>query len=428
MGQSRWYTADYYIRTLIFWKNGFKYYKTGQVNKMRTLHLMGHFLPDSSGSTTRLYYLLSKLPSDILLIASDTTVKGNKIELKEEHLGNITIKRAPIFSDKGLFGVAPLRYLHTIYQKPRAIISQAKAEQFDIIHAHNSSIYGQTAQRLSKKTGKPFLVEVHAPVESSVSAGRGNIKAFYLERMTRNLLKSCHCVIALTQGLKVWISDNYEVPLDKIKVVPNGVDINEFSPTVDCQKKAEEMREKLGLLKNVVMYAGRMDRINGMVDLAEVIPLIIRQKPETSFVFIGHGPEENRIMALCEKHHQVKFLPTVHYSEMPIYYQVCDVFVIPRPSTISSETVTPLKLLEVMAMEKPVLGSNVGGITELIKHGENGYLFEKDDRESFMKTLQEVLDGSNTQVGKKARQTIVENNYTWDKSAKILQKVYQDLV
>lgn len=129
-----------------------------------------------------------------------------------------------------------------------------------------------------------------------------------------------------------------------------------------------------------------------------------------------------------KKYSQVKFLSMIHYSEMPIYYQMCDVFLIPRPSTISSETVTPLKLLEVMAMGKPVLGSNVGGITELIKHGENGYLFEKDNRESFVKTLLEVLDTNSTQVGKNARKTIVGNNYTWDKSAKILQKVYEDLV
>lgn len=106
---------------------------------------------------------------------------------------------------------------------------------------------------------------------------------------------------------------------------------------------------------------------------------------------------------------------------------MCDAFVIPRPSTISAETVTPLKLLEAMAMEKPVLGSNVGGISEVIKHCENGYLYEKGNMESFKKTLLDVLDGDNSQIGKNARKTVAEN-YTWEKSAKILQKVYEDLV
>jgi glycosyltransferase involved in cell wall biosynthesis len=80
-----------------------------------------------------------------------------------------------------------------------------------------------------------------------------------------------------------------------------------------------------------------------------------------------------------------------------------------------------------MAMEKPVLGSDVGGIAEVIKHEENGYLFEKGNMESFKKTLLEIPDMDNRQIGKNARKTIAEN-YTWDKSAKILQKVYEELV
>ncbi len=51
---------------------------------------------------------------------------------------------------------------------------------------------------------------------------------------------------------------------------------------------------------------------------------------------------------------------------MPDYYFTSDIFIIPRPSTISSELVTPLKLLEAMSMESVVLGSNVGGISEVI--------------------------------------------------------------
>ena len=69
----------------------------------------------------------------------------------------------------------------------------------------------------------------------------------------------------------------------------------------------------------------------------------------------------------------------------------------------------------------------MGGIAEVIKHGENGYLFEKGNMGSFKKTLLEILDVNNSQIGKNARKNIVEN-YTWDKSARILQKVYEDLV
>ena len=401
-------------------------------NKMRILYLVPDFFPEYSGATTRLYNILSKLPFEILLITSNTTVKGNIIELKEEHFDNVRVKRVSMHSKNIFLGIPLLRYIDTIYQKPKILINAAKSDQFDIIHARNSSLFVRATEQLSRKLDKPFIIEVNAMGEDYLSivkrnSAKGKINALYMERTAKSQLKSCNCIIAISQGVKNYIVNRYKVQEDKITVVPNGVDVNNFSPTNEYKKEAEKIKEKLNISSKVIMYAGYMDRINGMIDLAKVIPSIITKKPDISFLFIGHGPEEDKIIALSKKYPQVKFLPMVHYDEMPIYYQMCDLFIIPRPSTISAETVTPLKLLEVMAMEKPVLGSDVGGIAEVIRHGENGYLYEKGNMESFKKTLLEVLNMGNTQIGRNARKKVVEN-YTWDKSAKILQKVYEDLV
>ena len=397
----------------------------GGVN-LRILHLHSRFFPEYSGTTTRLYNILSELPDEILLIASDKRINGDIIELKEEDFNNIRVKRVSLEPAK-IYMKTPIHYIHTLYQKPKILVNATKSEQFDIIHAHNSSLFAQAAKRLSRKSNKPFIIELHAPPGDVIGLKNAIFNLAYFERENRKLLKSCNWIIVLTQAQKNSICSKYKISKGKITVVPNGADINKFTPKEEYKKKAEEIKERLDLFDNVVMYAGYMDRINGMIDLAKVIPSIITKKPDTSFVFIGHGPEEDKILALSKKYPQVKFLPMVHYDEMPIYYQMCDLFIIPRPSTISAETVTPLKLLEVMAMEKPVLGSDVGGIAEVIKHEENGYLFEKGNMESFKKTLLGVLDMDNNQIGKNARKTIAEN-YTWDKSAKILQKVYEELV
>jgi glycosyltransferase involved in cell wall biosynthesis len=390
---------------------------------LKILHLSLFFFPEYSGTTTRLYNLLSRLSYESSLITTDRTIKGDIIELKKEYFGNIKVKRISL-QPNSVFSRVPFRYIHTIYQKPKILVNAAMSEQFDIIHAHNL-LFGHAAKRLSKKLNKPYIIEMHV-VEQDYQS-KGKIKTFYRETIAKDLLKSCNHVIALTQALKNWLSTCYNVQEDKMTVIPNGADINKFASKVEYKEKAEELKEKLNLSDSVIMYAGFMDRINGMSDFARIIPSIITEKRDTSFVFIGHGPEEDKIIALSKKYPQVKFLPMVHYDAMPIYYQMCDLFIIPRPSTISAETVTPLKLLEVMAMEKPVFGSNVGGIAEVIKHGENGYLYEKGNMDSFKKTLLEVLDTDNSQIGKNARKTIAEN-HTWDKSAKILQKVYEDLV
>lgn len=390
---------------------------------LKILHLTSHFFPEYTGTAIRIHNLLSNSHYEIMLIASDRTIAGDIIDVKAGYFNSIKVKRLSLQPNK-VFNKIPLRFIHTLYQKPRMIFDAAKSEQFDIIHAHNF-LMGQTAKKLSRRLNKPYIIEMHVAEKDYQSGLSRCIRSYYYENSINKQLKSCNHIITLTESLKNWISIRYGIPEEKITVVPNGSDINKFAPKY--KNNAEDLKEKLNLSDSVVMYAGFMDRINGMLDLANVIPNIIAEKPDTSFVFIGHGPEENSIIALSKRYPQVKFLPMVPYDEMPVYYQMCDAFVIPRPSTISAETVTPLKLLEAMAMEKPVLGSNVGGISEVIKHCENGYLYEKGNMESFKKTLLDVLDGDNSQIGKNARKTVAEN-YTWEKSAKILQKVYEDLV
>jgi len=402
-------------------------YKEG--NMIIPVHLTSYFFPEYSGTATRLYNLLSRLPYKVSLITSDRMMSGMLIPQESEQINNIEVRRVPLYPQTRLASISAIRRLYTIYayyQMLRKVIKVGEDKKFDVIHAHNTLPFGEAARKLAKIYHCPFVFELHAISEENLAGISKIIQKIYLEKETRRLTKYAHHVITLTHSQKERICRFYKIPKEKITVVPNGVDVDTFVSGKKYQKNAENLREKLGISGKIVMYAGIMDKINGLADLANVIPSIISEKTDTSFVFIGHGPEEDKIIALSKKYPQVKFLPMVHYDEMPVYYQMCDLFIIPRPSTISAETVTPLKLLEAMAMEKPVLGSNVGGIAEIIKHGENGYLYEKGNMESFKKTLLEVLDADNTQIGKNARKTVVDN-YTWDKSAKILQRVYEDL-
>lgn len=394
---------------------------------MKVLHLTKYFFPEYSGTTTRLYNIVSRLPFNVQVLTSDRTGKGDTIPRKKEQFSNVKVNRIPLVPGDALQNIPVLRYAHTLYRRPSILTRFALKEQFDIIHAHNSLTFGEAAKEISRKFNKPFILELHGLSQESSAGVLGGIKTWYIERVDRKLLGHCDHIITLTQSLKEWLLSSYELPESKITVVPNGADIEQFSPRNEHKVKAEELRKRLGVSGKIIMYAGCMDRINGMEDLARVIPQIIQERRDICFIFVGQRPGERRLIALSEEYPQnVKFLPMVPYQEMPAYYQMCDVFVIPRPSTISAETLTPLKLLEVMAMEKPVLGSNVGGIAEVIKHGENGYLFEKGNLGSFKETLSEALDTDNRQIGKNARKTVIDS-YSWDKSAKILQKVYQDL-
>lgn len=298
----------------------------------------------------------------------------------------------------------------------KKIFNHCKNEKFDIIQARSLPPYIVTAYKLHKKFKKPLLLELH-PHEKDVN----QFYMFYVMNILKIAKKASH-TITLTNSLKNWVQKEYSLDSEKITVIPNGVDCEKFKPE-NKSNAGESLRNKIGNPEKIVLYAGYLDQVNGMDLLIKTIPTIVRETPETSFVFIGNGPYYHRINQLSKKIPQVNLLKTINHELMPDYYLNSDIFIIPRPSTLSSELVTPLKLLEAMSMESVVLGSDVGGIKEVIKNEANGYLYKKDDPNSFTNSLMNALKSDNFKIAKNARKTII-NRYSWEKSAAKLKNVY----
>jgi len=396
---------------------------------MKILHLAPLFFPDYSGSSVRLYHLLSHLPFKVNIIVNNKTIDGEYITLPKERFGNINVHRISL-EPSGICSQLPFRYFYHVAAKSNITRLISREKEFDIIHAHGTGVTtGEAAMQSSKKLKIPFICEIHARRKDYISGWNKPFRNIYAEYETRQILHSSSQIITLTYSLKNWLQVSYEVDNKKITVIPNGVDIEAFRPKLQYEKEGEEIREKLGADdQKIVMYSGYMDTLNGITDLVQCLPEMINKRQDVCFLFVGYGPEKDRIVSLSQKHpRNVKFLSPVPHDKMPVYYQMCDLFLIPRPSTISTETIAPLKLLEAMAMEKPVLASNVGGIAEVIRHEKNGYLFEKGDMGSLKQVLVQIVDNDNSQVCRNARETVVKK-YMWENSAAILQEVYQSLL
>ncbi|QUH22625.1 glycosyltransferase family 4 protein [Methanobacterium alkalithermotolerans] len=365
------------------------------------------------------------MPCKIKCLAPNKTLEGSLIPEKTSIFGNIEVERVNL-DHNDLFKIAPFRFYKEIIINKKIFLKKALKENFEIIHGHNMSPYGQYALKISNETNKPFIFEIHYADKLSNLGIVPNLYEKYLLEVLKILEKS-EQIITLTNALKQNIQTNYNIDPDKIKVVPNGVDISKFKKIESENSEINKLKTNLNLSNNVFMYAGLMDELNGVLDIIEILPSLINEVPEISFIFIGPGPLKKEIIQLSKKYSQIRYIPTVPYEQMPLYYQLCDNFIIPRPSSPSAETIIPLKLLEAMAMERVVLGSNVGGISELINDGNNGYLFEKGNKEDLFDSLINILNSNQKKLGKKARKT-VERDYTWDKSALKLKKIYDKTV
>ena len=153
----------------------------------------------------------------------------------------------------------------------------------------------------------------------------------------------------------------------KIVVVPTGVDLE----AIDQQRETDIRTElKLAPSTTVLCAIGRLTRVKGHVYLIRALARLARDVPDVHVVLVGDGPEDWRLRSEANAHgveSRVRFLGS--RADAVGIMKSADVFVLP-----SLEEGLPVVLLEAMACSLPIVASNVGGVGELIHHGETGLL------------------------------------------------------
>jgi glycosyltransferase involved in cell wall biosynthesis len=391
---------------------------------LKILHIANDFFPSYLGTPVRLYNLLNGLPAEIALYIP------RRENQTDQRLSNIYVRRIPVLRGGPLSHLPYLSYILSMHRWYQSFVRAAEQEEFDIVHGHTPLRFGFIAQKIAQKLHKPFIYEAHGLNVDYYQNMVARLNPLYplgyayVKTREKQLLALSVRIICLTQALKARIQALYHIPDRKISVVPNGVDVDKFSPDIDCTR----LKTRLRLSGKIVMYAGYLNKVNGIHALEWLIPRVLRKRPDTSFVLIGRGPAEKTVQDLSRRYPaNVKYLGLVPYDEMPLYYRLSDVFIIPRPHTMSAETLTPLKLLEAMAMASCVLASDVGGMREVIDSGRNGFLFHTGDLNEMEKSLLRILESDTSAVGLAARRTIAER-YSWEKSRQTLTQIYQSIL
>ncbi len=301
-------------------------------------------------------------------------------------------------------------------------------KKFDIVYAHNLTWQVSIGARLASQYNVPFVVETHGLYKDSEN---GNQSVFALRNFVRyqRMLKryriikeKANLVVCQTQMVSEYFKA-WGIPISNLVLIPNGVDINEFNPK-RFARLARNMRARLTLGKKIVfLYAGYLDKINGidfMLKSLEDYSNMLSKK--AIFLILGDGPLKSEVVKAEKRFNGfVRYIGTVEQEEMLLYYALSNVIVIPRPRTPGAENMTPLKLLETMAMDKLILASNVGGITEALRGG-SGVLFEPDNKEDFLRKVSLVIKNYEKLHRKKVNRKIIIEKYNWELSRQTLKK------
>ncbi len=164
-----------------------------------------------------------------------------------------------------------------------------------------------------------------------------------------------------------------------------------FSP----QPYDEALARELGIGGRPVLgFIGSLYSFEGIPWLVRAAARLHREGGQFDLLIAGHGEDEATVReAIAEtgSASYIHFLGKVPHDQVQRYYSLIDIMVYPRHSIRLTELVTPLKPLEAMAQKKAVLGSDVGGIRELIHDGVNGMTFKADDPDDFCRRAAQLL-------------------------------------
>ena len=188
---------------------------------------------------------------------------------------------------------------------------------------------------------------------------------------TKIVFNNAAAVIALTENMKAEIKKNYK---NNLFIIPNGINLEEFK--VFPRQLA---RKELGIKEeeNVVIFIGSLKAVKGVKYLIEAVSIAREKGVWLKLLLVGGGEEKEELRNLSEKFAVkdcVSFIGSVQNKEVSKYMGASDIFVLPSLSEGFG-----IVNLEAMACGLPVIATNVGGIPDIIKDGENGFLVDPKD-------------------------------------------------
>jgi len=304
----------------------------------------------------------------------------------------------------------------------------------DILHVHSSHFYGYYISKIAKKLNIPFIFEVRGFLEDT-HVGLGTLKQGSLQynnkkKFRLKIIKKADVIITLGRAMKKELISQ-GVDKYKIKIVPNGVDTKELHP----KPPKISLKEKLNIKNEKILgYIGSIRRIEGIEILLKAMKVIKKEINDVILLIVGPGDpiyinELKNISKKLKINNCVKFLGPVPNSEISDYYSIVDICVIPRLNLRVNQLVTPLKPLEVMAMGKVLLVSDLPALRELVKPKISGDVFEVENSQDLSEKILKYLSDEKTmkQIGKTARKYVVDN-YDWAKVIKKYIILYKNLL
>jgi glycosyltransferase involved in cell wall biosynthesis len=288
------------------------------------------------------------------------------------------------------------------------------------VHTHNSKA-GFLGRIAAKISGTPVIVHtIHGFSFHSCEIPLRRRVFMILERFAANFTDK---LISVSVPMKNW---GLSLGIGRTKqycVIPSGIEIEKFDINLDLSGLRKEFG--FGADDLVVGAVAKLWKGKGHSTIIKSAPLVIQEVPKVKFIFIGEGYLRRNLEKDIAKRKLSGYFQFAGFrSDIPQVTGLLDVALL-----VSSFEGLGRVILEAMASRKPVVASNVGGITDIVQDGINGFLVQPNHPETLARVLIKLLKDSalRRRLGENGRRK-VEEGFRAERTLNDTETIYQELL
>ena len=388
---------------------------------MKILMLTWEYPPRIVGGIARVVHDLSKRLIKDGHAVTVVTYRDNADVPEYENDKGVNVYRVDNYM------IHPNNFIDWIMQLNFNMLSKAteiinKEGGFDVIHAHDWLVT-YAAKSLKNAYDIPIVATIHA-TEAGRNSGIHDETQRYINDTEWLLTYEATEVIVNSNYMKNEIQRLFGLPFDKINVIPNGINLSNFT---GIERDYDFRRQYAMDNEKIILYVGRLVYEKGVQHLIAAMPKILSNYNDAKLIIAGRGGMMDELRAEASNlglNDKIYFTGYLNSKQVQKMYKCADVAVFPS-------TYEPFGIvaLEAMLAGVPTVVSDVGGLDEIVTHGVDGMKSYAGNANSIADSVTALLYDHQlaTNVSKKAKQK-VKDQFNWEKIAQDTHFTYEKAI
>jgi len=325
-----------------------------------------HFPPISGGGVVlivELANMLAKLGHDVTILTPNLEWTGPKYNPNINSGINVIKVETPSRSN---LKIASRRCFSNMKEKGIGLGKENKFE-FILTIFHPFHLVPKAAVACGKELGIPVIVKIDDAVYQK-ARGIKSIQRKIEQIYNAKTLQDSTRVLVSNQNTMDLVNSFYDVPMNNMSIIPNGVDLSRYH-SENTQSKE-------------IIFSGAMYDHRGIDMLLNAVPNIIKKVPDAKVILLGDGPEFEKLQEISIQKNiseNVDFKGWIDREEIHKYLSQAEIGIGPLRLTSVTKNALPIKVLEYMASSLPVIAMKKTLPDDVFINENNGYFIENED-------------------------------------------------